>query len=186
MESTINKHGVKWGLIISVVYCAFLYMRYQVGETSPMIFGGLAFVGFVIVLVLMLISGFQLRKKLGGFIELKQAFKALFIAVLIFELAYAIFNFIYLKYINPDFFVNFRDATERMLTEMNSPQSDIDKMINSIDVDAPRKMGIFDVLKSYLLWVAITGALAFLMALIIKKKPDVYTQNRDFLDSNNQ
>src|SRR5688500_16587410 len=100
MESTINKHGVKWGLIISVVYCAFLYMRYQVGETSPMIFGGLAFVGFVIVLVLMLVSGFQLRKKLGGFIELKQAFKALFIAVLIFELAYAIFNFIYLKYIN--------------------------------------------------------------------------------------
>ncbi len=185
MESTINKHSVKWGLIISVVYCVFLFLRYEMGESNPLIFSGLAFVGYVIILVLMLVSGFQIRKKLGGYIELQQAFKAIFIAVLIFELAYAVFNFIYLKYINPDFFLHLRDSTERMLTEAGQSQSEIDKVINSIDVDAPRKMGIFDVLKSYLVGVAITGALAFLMALIIKKKPDAYMQ-KDFLDTNNQ
>ncbi len=185
MESTINKHGLKWGLIISVVYCIFLFLRYEMGESNPLIFSGLAFVGYVIILVLMLVSGFQIRKQLGGYIELQQAFKAIFIAVLIFELAYAIFNFIYLKYINPDFFLHLRDSTERMLTEAGQSQSEIDKVLNSIDVDAPRKMGVFDVLKSYLVGVAITGALAFLMALIIKKKPDAYMQ-KDFLDTNNQ
>jgi hypothetical protein len=184
MEKSIGGHGVKWGLIISVVYCLFLYLRYDIGENNMLLFGVLAFVGFVLVLVLLLVSGFNLRKKLGGYIELKEAFKALFYAVLIFELAYAVFNFIYLKYINPDFFYNLKDATEKMLIETKQPQSDIDKMLNSIDVDAPQKMNFFDVLKTYLLWVAITGAIAFLMALIIKRKSPVSgNQYQDFLDS---
>jgi amino acid transporter len=182
-RSIVGPHGVKWGLIISVVYCIFLLLRFEIGENNTLIFGGLAFVGYVIVLILLLVSGFNLRKKLGGYIELKEAFKALFYAVLIFEFAYAVFNFIYLKYINPDFFYNLKDATERMLIETKQPQAEIDKVLEGIDVDAPQKMNFFDVLKSYLFWVAITGALAFLMALIIKKKPDPYTNQNDFSDS---
>lgn len=181
-RSIVGSHGVKWGLIISVVYCIFLFLRYDIGENNTLIFGGLAFVGFVIVLILLLVSGFNLRKKLGGYIELKEAFKALFYAVLIFEFAYAVFNFIYLKYINPDFFYNLRDATERMLIETKQSQSDIDKTLEGIDVDAPKKMDFFDVLKSYFLWVAITGAIAFLMALIIKKKQDPYNNQNEFLE----
>ena len=183
-RSIVGAHGVKWGLIISLVYCVLLYFRYDAGENSPLVFGAMAFVSFVVVIILMLISGFNLRKKLGGYIELKEAFKALFYAVLIFELAYAIFNFIYLKYINPDFFYNLRDATEKMLVEPKQPTSEIDKVLGGIDVDAPKKMNFFDVLKSYLFWVAITGAFAFIMALIIKRKPDNhYRPQNDFLDS---
>lgn len=182
-EKNVGSHGVMWGLIIGAIYCVLLFLRFDIGENSTIMFSVLAFVGYIIVIVLLLISGFRLRKKLGGFIETKTAFKGLFYAVLIFEFMYAVFNFIYLKYINPDFFYHLRDATERLLVESKQPQAQIDKMLSSIDVDAPSKMNLFDLLKSYLFWVALTGAIAFLFALIIKRKGNQFEQQeKNFLD----
>jgi hypothetical protein len=178
-EKNIGSHGVKWGFIIGIVYCILLYTRYAAGETSPLVFSVLTFVGYIIVLGLLFYSGINLRNKLGGYIETKKAFKALFYSVLIFELMYAVFNFIYVKYINPDFFYHFRDATEALLVNSKQPQAQIDKILSSIDVDAPKKMNLFDLLKSYLFWVALTGALAFLIALIIKRKGDSHKQQEN-------
>ena len=183
--TTPGAHGVKWGIIIGVIYVILLFLRFNMGETNPLIFSGLAVVSFCVVVILLFVAGFNLRKRMGGYIELKDAFKSLFYAVLIFELFYALFNFIYLKYINPDFFYHFRDATEKLLVESKQSQAEIDKMLGQIDVDAPKNMGFFDFLKGYLFWVALTGAIAFVISLIVKRKPDPSTiQQRDFLDSN--
>ena len=183
-QNSLGAHGVKWGIIIGVVYCIFLGLRYYFGERNTLMFTAIAFCGFISAMVLLIISGFQARKAMGGFIELKEAFKVMFIAVLIFEFFFALYNFIYLKYINPDFFYHFRDATEDFLREAKQPQADIDRTLRSIDVDAPRKMNLFDFLKGYLTWVAVSGALAFLFALIVKKKKNPFQMQRDnFLQS---
>lgn len=182
-ESNLS-HGMKWGLIIGIVYCILLYLRFSTGASNPVLFSAWAFIGYIIVLVLLLISGFQLRKKNGGFIELKEVFKVLFLSVLIFELFYAVFNFIYLKYIDPEFFQKLKDSTEVLLQKSKQSQSEIDKLLKNIDPDSGRKMTIFDVLKTYLFYISISGLCAFLFSLIIRKKQDPFHTDRDnFLQS---
>lgn len=176
----INAHGIKWGIIIGLVYCVLLLLRYNLGISNPIKFSLLTFMGYIIVLVMLLVSGFQLRKQMGGFLELKDAFKAMFVSVLIFEFIYAVFNFIYLKYVNPNFFYQLRDATETLLENSKQSPATIKKTLDSIDVDAPSKMTIFDLLKSYLFYVAITGIFAFIFALIVKRKRDIF-EDQDHL-----
>jgi hypothetical protein len=183
-KNRLSAHGVKWGVIIGIVYCILLALRYYFGERNTILFTLLTFSGFVVVMIILLVSGFRERKELGGYLELKEAFKVMFISVLIFELFYALYNFIYLKYVNPNFFYHFRDATEDFLREAKQPQADIDKTLRSIDVDAPKKMNVFDFLKTYFMWVAVSGIVAFLFALIVKKKMDPFQIQRDnFLQS---
>ena len=182
-ESQIS-HGVKWGIIIGFVYSILLLIRYTTGASNPIMLGIWSFLGYSIVLVLLLISGFQLRKKSGGFIELKQVFKILFLSVLIYELFYAVFNFIYLKYVNPEFFHTLRNSTEELLQKSNQPQEKIDEMLEKMDEQASANMNIFDVLKSYLISISISGIFALIFALIIKKRKDPFlTQQDNFLQS---
>jgi hypothetical protein len=173
--------GAKWGVIIGFVYCLLLLLRYKMGSNFLM-FSILIFTGYIIALVLLLIAGFRLRKEMGGYIELKDAFKALFVAVLIFELFYAIFNFVYIKYVDPGFFQRLKDSTEEFLVKNNQSQKKIDEILNNIDVDAAKKMNTWDLLKSYLFYLGISGVFAFLIALIVKRKRDpALTQQENFL-----
>ena len=176
-QRSFTDHGLKWGLIIGTLYCILLWMRYQMGESNPVVFGLWMTISFIMVLVLLFISGVQLRRKAGGYMDLKETFKILFLSVLILELLYALFNFIYLKYINPDFFVNFKAASETMLENAKQSQEEIDRTLKNIDVDAARNMNIFDFMKSYLFSIAVTGIFAFFIALIVKRNPPAIQPN---------
>ena len=182
-ESNVS-FGVKWGIIIGFIYSLFLFMRYSNGAGNPVMLGIWAFVGYIAVLVLLLISGFQLRKRNGGFIELKDAFKILFLTVLIFELFYALFNFIYLKYIDPEFFQRLRDSTEALLQKSNQSQEKIDELLEQMDQQAASNMKVVDVLKSYLVSIGISGVFALIFGLIVKKRKDPFLSHQDnFLQS---
>jgi len=177
-QRSFTNHGLKWGLIIGMIYCILLALRYEMGETNPVVFGLWMTISFITVLVLLFISGVQLRRKAGGYIDLKETFKILFLSVLILEFMYALFNFIYLKYVNPDFFVKFKEASESMLEAAKQPREDIDKALKNIDVDAARNMNIFDFLKSYLFSIAITGIFAFFISMIVKRNPPAFQNDQ--------
>jgi hypothetical protein len=171
-------HGVKWGLIIGLAYCVLLYLRFSLGAKNAGIFGLLTFSGFVIVIVLTLFCGLNFRSKNGGFVQMKDAFKTMFIAVLIFEFFYSLFSLLYLRYIDPGFFEKFRTSTENLLLMAKQSQSDNDKILAGVDDWAAqaRNLNVFDFLKSYLYNVAITGFFALLFAFIIKRKPSPFHQ----------
>ena len=113
-EQTVNSgsHGLKWGLIIGAVYAVLVFLRYSLGTSNVITFSFLTFLGFIGVLVLLFICGWQLRKQNGGWIEMKEAFKAMFIAVLLFEFFFMVVTVVYLKYIEPNFFEKIRTCTE--------------------------------------------------------------------------
>jgi hypothetical protein len=181
-EQTVDSgsHGIRWGLIIGGVYLVLLFLRYYVGATSFIAFSGLTFVGFISVVIMLLVSGFQLRKKNGGWIEMKEAFKAMFISVLIIEFIYLIFTFVYLKYVDPTFFDKLRISTEELLLATKQSQSDVDAAVKNIDLmkEQSLNMGVFDFLRSYLTYVGIMGLFALLFAFIIKRKPPVFEQDQ--------
>lgn len=171
-QENSGSHGLKWGVIIGIVYCVLLFLRFNMGANNAGIFGMLTFVGFLAVIILLFISGINFRKKNGGYVEMKEAFKALFIAVLIFELFYSIFTVVYLKFIDPGFFDKFRVSTENLLQMAKQSQADTDKILYGIDQWAAqaKNLSVFDFLKTYLSNVAITGVFALIFAFIIKKK----------------
>ena len=165
-------HGIRWGVIIGIIYCLLLFLRFHLGADNAGIFSMLVFVGFIAVVILLFFCGKSFRKKNGGYVEMKEAFKTMFIAILIFEFLYAVFTIVYLKYMAPQFFDKFRVSMENLLMMAKQPQADIDKALAAIDawgVQA-KSLSVFDFLKTYLYNVAITGLFALLFAFILKKK----------------
>ena len=182
-QETPTAHSVKWGMIIGLVYCVLLWLRYNMGTNNLIMLGIWSLIGFIIVLALLLMSGFQLRKKLGGFIEFKTIFKYLFITVLIYEAFYAVFNFIYIKYIDPEFFTKLKEAMESLLVKANESQDKIDEALAKMDKDAAAATTILGLLKSYLISVAISGTCALIFAAIIKKKNPFQSEQETFLQA---
>ncbi|MBA2744787.1 MAG: DUF4199 domain-containing protein [Flavisolibacter sp.] len=183
-QETKTAHAIKWGVIIRLVYSVMLFLRYSMGASNPIMLGLWTFVGYITVLVLMLICGFQLRKKNGGFIEFREIFKYLFISVLIFEGFYAAFNFIYLTYVDPQFFVKLKEATENLMLQSNESQERIDQLLEKMDTDAASNTNVLNVLKSYLVSIAISGVFALIFSLIIKKNKDPFHKEQEtFLQS---
>jgi len=163
-------YGLKWGLIIGAVYCVFLYLRYSQGNVNPMNFALWTFVGYVAVLILLLICGFQRRKGFGGYIEIKDAFQTMFVAVLGFEFIYMAFNFLYLKFIDPHFFENFRNAMEALLEKNNVSQEQINKQLEGLDKNASKNMNLGSSLTMFAFSIMISGIFALIFALIVKRK----------------
>jgi hypothetical protein len=182
-QETPTAHSVKWGMIIGLAYCVLLWLRYNMGTNNLIMLGIWSFIGFLIVLVLLLMSGFQLRKKLGGFIEFKTIFKYLFITVLIYEAFYAVFNFIYIKYIDPEFFTKLKVAMEELLVKANESQDKIDEALAKMDKDAAAATTFLGLLKSYLISIAISGTCALIIAAIIKKKNPFQSEQETFLQA---
>ena len=55
-------------------------------------------------------------------------------------------------------------------------------MLQKMDKQAAANMNVFDVLKSYLISISISGVFALIFALIIKKRKDPFlTQQDNFL-----
>ena len=93
--------GLSFGVVLGLVYVVLLLWRWKSAENMIM-FAVVALLSFLVILGLMFYEASYRRKENGGFISLKELFQTLFISVLVFELFYTIFNFIYLKYIDPD------------------------------------------------------------------------------------
>jgi len=178
-KETSITHGVKWGIIIGLVYCILLFLRYYQGVSSPILLTVYVFIGYIIVLALLLITGITWKKKLGGYIEMKEAFQTMFIAIIIFELFYTIFNFVYLKYVNPDFFQKMKDSMETFMQNNHVDQQKIDDALEKIDVQASKNMNFGSSILSYAYAVCISGIFALIFALIIKKKKDPFRTEQD-------
>lgn len=179
-EQTVNSgsHGIKWGLIIGAIYAFFVVIRHSLGAANPIYYSMLMFVGFVVAIVLLFFCGRTLRRNNGGWIEMKEVFKSMFIAVLIFEAFFTIAYFFYLRYINPGFFDAFMTSSENLLLAANRPQSEVDKLINTLEQSKDQIMttSVFDLLKTYLYYVGITGLFAILFAFILRRKPPMFDQ----------
>jgi multisubunit Na+/H+ antiporter MnhB subunit len=162
--------GLKWGLIIGAVYCFFLFLRYNQGNANPMNFALWTFVGYVVVLILLLLCGINRRKKLGGYIELRDAFQTMFVAVLGFEFLYMAFNFLYLKFIDPHFFENFRNSMEAFLEKNNVTDEQISKQLKNLDENSVKSMNLGSSFTTFAFSIMISGVFALLFAVIIKRK----------------
>ncbi len=167
------KTGLNFGLIIGLIYCLSLYLRYNVAS-SVIMFGVITLLFYLVVIGMLVFCGIRRRNELGGFIDMKDAFQTIFIAILVAELIYILFNFIYLKFIDPNFFDHWQTKMEAFLesTIKDDTKRDeaLDKMREQMATQKEKGLTIAGILKGYLISVAITGIFGLIVALIVRKR----------------
>lgn len=170
MNKELNTQtGISFGVLIGMVYAILLYIRWGYADNF-ILYGTMAFVSFLVVLGLMFWEAFQRRKASGGYVDLKNLFQTLFISVLLFELFYAAYNFIHLKYIDPTVIERMKAGMLRMLdnagTQISEQQRE-DSLKRFNEMEKALQWG--QVVKSYFISVAISGFFAFIVALIMRR-----------------
>lgn len=172
MEKNKNlQTGFTYGLLIGLIYCIISFARWSM-TSNLIMFAVMAFLGYLIILGLMFWEAFQRRKmEPKGIIDLKNLFQTLFVSVLIFELVYGLYNFVHLKFIDPNVIDNMKDGMSAMIDKMGAQMTDEQREQSLARFDEMKKSTEpLQMLKSYLVSIAISGFFAFVVSLIMRKK----------------
>jgi hypothetical protein len=167
------KTGLIFGLMIGLIYCISLYLRYN-AASSVIMFGVITLLFYLIVIGMLIFCGIRRRNELGGYIELKDAFQTIFIAILVAELIYVLFNIVYLKFIDPNFFDHWQTKMEafleRTIKDDTRREEALNKLKEQMETQKEKGLTAAGILKSYLISVAITGVFGLIAALIVRKR----------------
>jgi hypothetical protein len=171
------QNGLMFGVIIGLVYCVSLFLRYNQTSSGPIAIGAIALCFYLLIIGLMFFCGLKRKKDLSGYISLKDAFQTIFIAILVAEIIYTVFNVIYLKYIDPNYFDKLETAMGTFIEKNVKDDNQKDQAIDNMKAQIERQRGSITtkgIILSYLISVAISGIFGFIVALIIKKQKPVF------------
>jgi hypothetical protein len=165
--------GIRFGLLIGVIYVILLYVRYHFAASNPILIGVFSILSYLIILVLFLFTGIARKKELGGSGDMKEIFQSIFIAILITELFYILFNLIYFKFVDPAFWENFRVTSLSIMEKAGLTKEEIDeKMKGFKDVGQETKpMGL---IKGYGTAVVVDSVFGLIFAALLRKKKPVF------------
>jgi hypothetical protein len=131
------------------------------------------FLSFSIQVILMGVAGAQQRKALGGFISFKDAFRAIFITLLIFLVINTIYSYIYMHFIDPDFSEKMKEASLRMAEKWGANQEALDKAAQKADDNIEKGKHLSSQLLSFFWSIVIYSIFGMICAAIVKKnKPE--------------
>jgi uncharacterized protein DUF4199 len=170
MDKSQTNTGIVYGLICGVSVIAYTIILYVAGVewyTS-----WLAFMTFVIPVVIAFLGGVRQRKLQGGYITFKEVLKTVFIIFIISVILDTIFSYLLLNVID----VPFREAVmqdaairmEKFMIKMGTPQDAIDKAMQ--DFDNPDNFSAKKVLVGVFFRMIVWFIVAVIIAAIIKKK----------------
>lgn len=166
--------GVTFGIVIGLIYAILLFFRWQ-SATNFIQFGIQTLFDYIVIIILLFTEAVYRKKQNGGFIEIKELMQTLFVSVLIFEFFYSAFNFVYLKYIDPDVINEMKAAMGQMLDKMGdqvTAEQRKDSMARFDKLD--EATDIWKNLQSYVLSVAVSGIVALIISAIMRKKKPVF------------
>jgi len=174
MDTTGKKtnHRLTYGLIAGLVVCLITLGLYLGG--LDMYLGPVAYVSYLVVVVLSILAGLRQKKENGGYLEFAEALKITFTVFALALLLQTLFTYVLLNYID----VPFKQAvaqevmnkTEQMMKKFGATDAQIDQAM-----DAERNKDPF-AFSRVLLGYGISCIVAFIICLIIslcirKNKP---------------
>jgi hypothetical protein len=161
--------GLRFGFITGLLYLVLLILRYKYFSYSPIPFFLFSLTGYAVIFFMYLFTGIARKKQLGGYGEIKEIFQSIFIAILIVELVYVVFNFIYLKYINPGFWEYFKTNSLSVYVRNGVPDEDIKERMRGIKTleDNVKPLGL---VKGFGAAVVMDSIIGFIFAIILRRK----------------
>jgi Protein of unknown function (DUF4199) len=168
-----NTIGWRYGLYTGILYAFVLFLRYKVFASTPVSFGLFTLVSYIVILLMFLLTGIARKKELGGYGEYRDIFTSIFIAILIAELFYLVFNLIYFKFIDPAFWENFKSNTLAYIRSLHYTDAQIEQEMKGFK-DMGQQTSPGGLIKGYGFGVVIDSVFGLIFALILRrKKPDV-------------
>lgn len=161
--------GIKFGLLAGVVYVLLLLIRYRFLASDPRLFSGSIMLSYLLILGLFAVAGLARRRSLGGFAETREIFGTIFIVILIAEVFYLVFNYVYLNYIDPDFFRTYTDTVIGYLERSGTDLSRINDQMSSLEAQNEQKRSLMDNLRLFATSVVIDGVFGLIIALVIRR-----------------
>lgn len=165
---------VKFGLLIGLVGIILSTINYMfVMPASYIAFLVFSGVFFLVGIFLYFYTGVRQRQAMGGYITLKEAFSAIFIAILISTVITTIWGLVYARVIDPELSSKIKDSTLAFMERMHAPAEKLDETAKQIDeqIGDSLKPGIL--LYSYAKSLVVTSIFGFICAAIVKREPKV-------------
>ena len=169
------KNGIGLGLIALVLGVISAYLL--VSTTSMMgIFLIPIAIGVIVPIVVAVFFCLDLRKKIGGFWNLRQATSGIFIMFLVAYILSTAGNLVFTKLIEPDMPSKIQstviDATSSMMKNQGMEQEAIDKKIDEMNADFEKKTQgtVMQTIQGHVIGVIIVFVFALLFGAIFKKE----------------
>ncbi len=166
---------IKIGLLIAILKVIFSTIQFQFFISSFGMNAAISFVSFLTGVVLLCYIGIQQRKAMGGYITFKEAFSAMFIAILIVVCVTYFYDLIYMKWIDPSAVEKMKDASLSFAQRFGAPQETLDEMAEKFDAEQSGKNSIGSQVLSFLTVIVWNSIIGFICAAIVKKKkPEIF------------
>ena len=165
----------KMGLIVGMTYCVLIYCQNQFFYKSPIEFGFIKTIGYLVIVGGYVLTAYLSKKQSGGYITFREALRAILVAIVITEILYLIFSTIYVKYMDPGFFTRLKSAWLTYYQENKVPQQEIDQ--NMARFNDAGKITAGSLIQSLGFSIIIDSVFGVIIAAIIRKnKPGKINQ----------
>ena len=163
---------IKLGIIIGLLYCVLIFLENQFFYKNPLQFSLLKTFFYLIVIAAIFYTGYITKKQMGGYITFQECLRAMLVAITIAELFYLVFSTVYIKYIEPDFFIKMKTSWQQFLIKNNIPEEQINNTLQKFD--ETQKITVWGLIQSYGFSIIIDAVFAVIFAAILKKQKTVY------------
>lgn len=192
LDKSIKKNAVPVGLILGVIVTVISILSFYVmtSTTSIILISAAPIVLSVIIpIILAVIYSKQLRTKIGGFWNFRQATSGIFIMLLIsFAVQFVVRDMVFAKVIEPDMVSKMETtmvaSVTLMLEKSKASQEDIDKQIDKIQksFDEQKTPTIGKQVQAVAITIIFLFVLALILAAFLKKENHTFNLN-DELES---
>ena len=160
--------GIKFGIAAGITYILMLLLRYMFFGVNPLSLGIMSFLAYIILVIFFIVAANYRKKELGGYADVKQLFQTIFIVIVIAEVCYSLFNYIYLTFIDPTYLERFVQNTEEWMEKMKMPEEQMDKLRDQLS--GQKKTGIGTILMGFCQAIVIDSIIGLIISFIMKKK----------------
>ena len=178
MESNKFAVAIKNGVIAGLVYVLSLTLLYMFGYHNPLLFSVYKLAIYLIVIGIFSWAGFERKKELGGYADFKTIFQTVLICIVITEIIYALYNYIYLNYIEPEFLNKFKQALMNYLSGKGLTQDQIDTQMEKMD----SRMGEPNLKNTFIgigIWIVIDSIFGLIISSILKKEKPIFDEPKN-------
>jgi hypothetical protein len=133
-----KREGIKYGIINGLIGLALLLGSYSIGFET---FAQMQFIGSFLpyMAVILILAGFHLRKRNGGFLSFKEAIKFTFLSYVVAAILLAIGTYVLFvvldKGLTERLFRFGVDKNIAMLKSIHAPQTEIDKLLKEANAN---------------------------------------------------
>ena len=168
-----NAIAIRWGIIIAVISCILFTAMNMFVIGNFIAYMGFGIVIFFVQMIMYGIAGTQQKKAMGGYMTFKEAFRTIFIAILISVTIMTIYSFIYTRFIDPGLADKISDSSLKFSEKMGVPQDKLDEIAKQSKEKAAEQAKLSSKFLGYLIQIIVYSIFGFIVAAIVKKnKPE--------------